>query len=108
MRTFIDLTEHAREGAAQGLALAAEYVLEESTRIVPLEEGTLAASGGVGVDEANLQANVSYTSVYAARQHEELTWRHDAGREAKYLEKAGNRNAATVGQIIAQAMREGS
>lgn len=106
MRVFIDLTQAAHDGAARGLVLAGEFVLGESNRIIPLEEGTLEASGGVGVDEANLQANVSYTSVYAPRQHEELTWRHDAGREAKFLEKAAERNQQQVGQIIAQAMRE--
>lgn len=106
MRQIIDLTQASQEGAARALALAGEFVLGESNRIIPLEEGTLESTGGVGVDEANLQANVSYTSVYAARQHEELTWRHDPGREAKFLEKAAERNQQQVGQIIAQALRE--
>lgn len=77
----------AKAGAARGLRRAAEFVLGESRAIVPIEEGTLARSGAVDVDPVGLRATVSYDTPYAARQHEELTWRHDPGRQAKYLEQ---------------------
>lgn len=71
-----------------GLKDAAEHVLAESLKLVPLEESTLARSGKVDVQ--GTQASVSYDTVYAARQHEELDWRHSAGRQAKFLEQPMN------------------
>ncbi len=80
----------AKAGAARGLFLGAEHVLEESRRLVPIEEGTLERSGLASVDEGQLRAAVSYDTVYACRQHEEMSWSHDAGRQAKYLEQPLN------------------
>jgi hypothetical protein len=79
-------TAAAKRGAARGLLLGAEHVLEEANRIVPHEEGTLQGSGIASVDEGALRGAISYDTVYAVRQHEELTWVHDDGRQAKYLE----------------------
>jgi hypothetical protein len=76
----------AHEALAEGLGLGAEHLLQVSRERVPLEEGTLERSGVASVDEEALQAGVSYDTVYAVRQHEELDWRHDPGRTAKYLE----------------------
>jgi hypothetical protein len=76
----------ARRALVKGLGLAVEHLLTESRKVVPLEEGTLERSGVASVDEANLQGGVSYDTVYAVRQHEELDWRHAPGRTAKYLE----------------------
>ena len=75
-----------RRGAARGLYLWAEHVLEEATRIVPLQEGTLERSGVASVDDSALRAAVSYDTPYACRQHEDLTLQHPRGRQAKYLE----------------------
>jgi len=75
-----------RKGAARGLYFGAEHVGEESDRVIPLEEGTLERSKAVSVDEGALQAAVSYDTPYAVIQHEDLTFHHDAGRQAKYLE----------------------
>lgn len=94
-----------RAGAVRGLRQGAEHVLGESKKEVPLEEGTLMRSGVASVDSASLTAAVSYDTVYAARQHEELTWRHAPGRKAKYLEDPLNRERGTVGEIVAAAIR---
>jgi hypothetical protein len=94
-----------RAGAVRGLRLAAEHLLAESRRIVPIEEATLERSGVATVDESSLTAAVSYDTPYAVRQHEELTYRHDAGRSAKYLERPMNEEAGTVGEIIAAQVR---
>lgn len=79
-----------KKAAARGLFKGAEHVKEEANRIVPLEEGTLARSGATAVDEGALRAAVSFDTPYAVRQHEELTWHHDRGRQAKYLEQPLN------------------
>lgn len=95
----------ARAGAARGLHLAAEHLLAASREIVPLDEGTLERSGVASVDEPSLTAAVSYDGSYAARQHEELTWRHLPGREAKYLEKPARTEAGTMLDLIAAQVR---
>ncbi|WP_371795981.1 hypothetical protein [Streptomyces sp. NBC_01718] len=94
-----------RQGAALGVRLAAEHVLTESRRRVPIEEATLERSGVATVDEANLTAAVSYDTPYAVRQHEELQYRHDAGRTAKYLERPLIEEADTATAIIAAQVR---
>jgi hypothetical protein len=94
-------------GAASydGTILAAEYLLGESNLLVPHEEGDLERSGTVSGDEATGEVAVSYDRPYAVRQHEELTYRHDEGRQAKYLEQPMHDPAAqeTMLAIIATA-----
>ncbi|MGW1151970.1 hypothetical protein ACWD45_11915 [Streptomyces rubiginosohelvolus] len=94
-----------RAGAARGLRLGAEHVLQVSRGRAPVEEGTLERSGTATVDEADLRAAVAYDTPYAVRQHEQMDYRHDAGRTAKYLENPMNEEADTVGEIIAAEMR---
>lgn len=93
------------EGGFKGLQLAAEHVLQVSRAVVPIEEGTLERSGVASADRDSLTAAVSYDTVYAARQHEELGWRHAEGRTAKYLEGPLNAEREQVGEIIAAAIR---
>ncbi|MEU8950898.1 hypothetical protein [Streptomyces sp. NPDC048489] len=94
-----------RAGALRGVRLGAEHLLEVSRQRVPIEEGTLERSGVVSVDEGDLTAAVSYDTPYAVRQHEELDYRHDTGREAKYLEKPLREESDTIQDIIAAEVR---
>lgn len=89
----------------EGTQLAGEYLLGESDALVPLEEGDLSRSGEVTSDATTGQVAVSYDRPYAVRQHEELTWRHDPGRTAKYLEGPmhDERVQDTMLRIIAKA-----
>jgi hypothetical protein len=57
------------------------------------------------VDISQGTAAVSYDTVYAVRQHEELTWRHAPGRTAKYLEGPLAEELDTVREIIAAELR---
>ncbi|MFD2839332.1 hypothetical protein ACFSYH_01940 [Populibacterium corticicola] len=82
----------------QGLNAAGEHILAESLKVVPREESTLARSGQVSQD--GLDVAVSYDTVYAARQHEELDWQHRPGQQAKYLEQPLQQNAEKAVQII--------
>jgi hypothetical protein len=91
--------------AARGLALGAEHVLGEANKRIPLEEGTLEKSGSTSVDEANLQAAISYDTPYAVKQHE-VPMNHDGGRTHKWLENAMNAEKDTVLEIIAKAIRK--
>ncbi|WP_086765337.1 minor capsid protein [Streptomyces bobili] len=97
--------EQMRRGAARGLLLAAEHVLQQAQEVVPLDEGPLQNSGTVSVDGSTLTAVVSYDTPYAVRQHEELDYRHAPGRTAKYLENPLNASRAEVATIIAAQIR---
>ena len=91
--------------AARGLLLAAEHVLAESRKRVPIDEGTLERSGAAVVDEAELTAGVSYDTPYAVRVHEDMTARHAPGRSAKYLESVLPEQARMVEALIAAQVR---
>ncbi len=92
-------------GAVSGLRMAAEHLLGESRKQVPHETGTLERSGVAEVDESSMTAAVSYDTPYAVRQHEELTWRHDSGRNAKYLERPALAEAETMRDLIGASIR---
>lgn len=115
-------------GAKAGLTIAAEHVLTASRARVPIEEGTLERSGKVTKSDNGLEAAVSYgdggTGTYVKKaergegysgtfdlgdvavvQHENMEYRHDAGRTAKYLEGPLIEESRTVGKLIAASTR---
>ncbi|MEV4457013.1 minor capsid protein [Microbispora sp. NPDC049633] len=94
-----------RAAAVRGLRKAAEHLLQASRELVPIEEGTLERSGVASVDEDELRAAVSYDTVYAVRQHEDLTLKHDEGRQAKYLEEPMQSERGTMLDIVAAEVR---
>lgn len=94
-----------KAGAAEGLARAADHLLAASRVLVPLEDGTLEQSGTASVNRARLEADVSYDTPYAVRQHEDLDYRHDQGRTAKYLEGPAGAEQAAMAAIIAAELR---
>lgn len=122
-------------GALEGLVRSAENLLGHAQRLAPLDEGTLRASGavvlivngsryeGAGARQlaeqavslaarygapVELSAEVSFSTVYAARQHEETTWDHPRGGQAKYLEGPLLANAARYQRVIAAAAGRGA
>lgn len=104
--------KNGRNGAVRGLELGARQVLDVSNSQVPHEVGDLERDGAASVDSAMLKAAVSYgrnaeTAEYAVPQHERMDYRHDPGRNAKYLENAFNSEAGVVSQIIAEQTRKG-
>jgi hypothetical protein len=113
----LDLAQEAvRRAGARGLRECAEDLLTEAKRLVPLDEGTLMESGTVdpasGVREVGdgMEVTVAFTSVYAARRHEETTARisrASEGRRSKYLETPAKERAPRYGKHIAERVREG-
>lgn len=91
--------------ATRALQAGAEHLLEESNRIAPIETGALIRSGVARADGA--EAAVGYNTPYAVRQHEELGYHHDDGREAKYLENALIRHKEAIAETIADTIRQG-
>lgn len=99
------ITAQTSAAAARGLGKAAEHVLGEARKEVPHEEGTLERSGVASVEDATLTAAVSFDTKYAVVQHEDMTFQHDEGRKAKYLEDPMNREGPTALAIVATEIR---
>lgn len=95
----------AAQAAVLGLGNAAEHLLTQSRQVVPHRTGDLERSGRAEVDEEAMTAAVSYDTVYARRQHEELTWRHKPGRTAKYLERPLRQQKAAMLGLVQAAIR---
>jgi hypothetical protein len=96
------------ERAAKALWQAAEYLLDESNRTIPVEEGTMERSGEAVIDEEALIAAVSYggaASAYVLRQHEETTWSHSGNGRAKWLEYTFKEQASRIAAWLAERMR---
>ncbi|MBT2505157.1 hypothetical protein J7I98_04440 [Streptomyces sp. ISL-98] len=96
-------TSRGRRLASEGLERALEHTLGEARKLVPLDEGTLERSGRVDVD--GLNGSISFDSVYAVRQHEEMDWKHLPGRQAKYLEQPMNTERAKMLELMAVGLR---
>lgn len=99
-----------RTGAARGLALAGRNALNVSNLTIPWEEGDLSRDGVVEVDDAALEAAVSYghdplNAVKAVVNHEDMNRQHDPGRGPKFLENALNQTASQNAAIIAGEIR---
>jgi hypothetical protein len=77
------------DAGERGLRIFLEDVAGEGQRGAPVREGTLRASAEVEIERGldSVEGEVSFNTVYAARQHEETDWEHPLGGEAKFLER---------------------
>lgn len=87
-------------------------VQAESTRRAPVEAGLLRRSAYTAPPTSkNLIAETGFGTEYAARQHEELTWHHPRGGEAKYLENAIKHRSTNmlkrIGDLIKRLVERG-
>lgn len=92
--------------AAGALGRIGDDLLGQGQRDAPIEEGTLRGSGTseLRVGAREVEVEVSFNTVYAARQHEELAWRHPKGGKAKYLEDPLKASAARYEATLAAAV----
>lgn len=100
-----EAARRAEAAALRGLERALDHTFAITQQRVPLEEAILQDSGRVVIDAANLTGGITYGTVYARRQHEELTWRHAPGRTAKYVEDPMREEAGRMRGIIAAEIR---
>lgn len=89
------------DGIGEGLLVGGEHVLGVSNAQAPLEDGDMIRTGAVSQDPATKRTAISYDTPYAVKQHEDMSLQHDAGRNAKFLERAIASEAGTVLQIVA-------
>lgn len=91
-------------GLNAGLEDAAEYLLGESNRRVPIETLELMETGEVSTDPGRHRAAVTYGTEYAVVQHEK-DYRHDPGRTRKFLEIPWLSKRPEMRDIIGRAIR---
>lgn len=90
--------EEVRTDAVQR---APVYTGKPNKRIIP---GLLRSSAFTAyTSDGRHMAVVGFNTVYARRQHEEITWRHVIG-EAKYLENAWLSRIGTFGPRVEKAV----
>lgn len=101
-------SKKSRDVAKKALGEVTEFILQESNKIAPLDEGTLIRSGNtdVGVTAKGMSASVYYDTPYAARLHEHPEYNFQNGREGKYLEKTINKEASTVATYLRDNYRD--
>lgn len=99
------ISDRMRHATADAILVGMEYLLTEANKTVPLDESMLEKSGTSSVDERALVGAVSYDTPYAARQHEDLTYRHTPGRRAKWLELTLVEDGPTALAVIATQIR---
>jgi len=94
--------------AATANAIYAESleIEREATRRAPVEFARLRASAyTVPPTEKNITTETGFGTEYAAIQHEELTFQHPRGGEAKYLENAVNMRSAGMIQRLVEKIK---
>ena len=109
LRKRLEAVVRAAEAA---LYQGANIIMTEAKKRAPLDVGTLQNSGYVTLprqqgNEVMVEAGFGGAAkAYAVRQHEELSYQHDAGREAKYLENAINVKESEVRNHIHRIAKE--
>lgn len=100
-----EMKKLAREGIAEGLNLIAERHRAVATPKTPLEYGDLrSAHTVVPATPDDLESAVVNDLPYAAKQHEDLSLRHDDGGP-KFFEEASAEIEGEAQQIMAAAIR---
>lgn len=84
-----------------------EWTLSKAVPDAPIEHGDLRGSARLDVhrDGNSVEAILSFNEVYAARQHEELTWKHPRGGKAKYLEDNVNQAVPLYEGMLAAELK---
>jgi len=119
------------KNTAQAMIENTEDLLGKSMRIAPIDEGTMIGSASARVNQVEvargsnggtpastggrlsakpgqaITGEVSYNTRYAARQHEDLTFRHLPGKQAKYLEQPLKENITRYMKNLRDAMSNG-
>lgn len=82
-------------------------LLGRSVELAPIEDGELRGSGKVEFEEDGnkLVGTVSFNTPYAVVQHEEMSYNHPQGGQAKYLEQPYQQNAERYVRHIADSVR---
>lgn len=96
----------------QALNEEGQIAFRNSQRLVPVDTGTLRRSGILLLarekGSAMIEVVMGYggaASAYALRQHENLSYRHKQGQQAKYLEEPVRARQEKLSQNIQRRMQ---
>lgn len=113
-RKLAEQTKRVEKALGGALFQEGTAIISESQKIVPHEFGVLERSAYVAPPQKKVQqvtVEIGYGTEYALRQHEELSWQHRGGRQAKYLEqplsKASSGWQQRIGKRIAALLKSG-
>ena len=79
-----------------------------SKQLAPLDTGDLRGAGTGDVDTIgdNIVGTVTFDKPYAMRQHEDMSFNHPKGGQAKYLEQPLNENRDRYKEFIKDKIKE--
>ena len=100
------LLKEIEKTKVRAMSRAGEFLLDESNKIVPLDESPLMKSGMVDVAKDGSLMTVSYNTPYAVRQHEVLYYNHPNGREAKFLESTFKEDGPRAMRYVEREMKK--
>lgn len=84
-------------------------ILSKAKALCPVETGDLKRSGDWEVKKGltGVTGNVSFSSPYAVKQHEDQTLNHPNGGQAKFLEQPYNESKAKIIKDIKDELAKG-
>lgn len=94
VKSFNNKLKKIKRYTVKGMQDVALDLRSKSVQLAPIEKGDLRGSGYFEVTETGDQVigEVGFTAEYAWRQHEDLSYNHPLGGQAKYLEQPFNEN----------------
>ena len=102
-----DAEDKIKDNVMKALRMSAEFLLTETIKTTPKDEGLLIQSGKVSHDDSRVEAVVSFDTPYAIRLHEHPEYNFQNGRRGKYLERTLNEQRQNIANLIAQVMQRG-
>lgn len=99
------VTNRMARAALKGLKDAGEFLLDESNKTVPFDEGVLQRSGKTQMDDEKLTVYISYDTPYAMRLHEHPNFRFKNGRRGKWLVKTLDEQSERINQFLKDKVR---
>lgn len=107
-----DILRAVQEGADHGMRLAAEAILEEAKRNVPVGDPKVDPDPNVSLrDSGDIDHapgggyRITFDTAYAAYVHENLHARHPRGGGPKYLERALTTLGPQLDRFVATAVQ---
>lgn len=99
------IKDAVQRGGKKATWAALDHLASVSKEQVPLDTGALKNSCTVDVNDDGSEGTVSYDTPYAVKQHEVMTYHHQRGRKAKYLEDPVN-DRTVQKEMVELAKRE--
>lgn len=97
-----------KQKAKESMEKVVNDLTRRSKQLAPLDTGDLrgAGEGDVEIIRNNVIGTVTFDKEYAMKQHEDMTFKHPRGGQAKYLEQPLNQNRRRYKQFIADKVKE--